>query len=32
VRRRLDQESLEELGELLPESTVRVLGMSWENF
>jgi cytidyltransferase-like protein len=31
VRKRLEQESLEELGDLLPESTVRVLGMSWEN-
>jgi cytidyltransferase-like protein len=31
VRKRLEQESPEELGDLLPESTVRVLGMSWEN-
>jgi citrate lyase synthetase len=30
VRKRLEQESLEELSDLLPESTVRVLGMSWE--
>jgi cytidyltransferase-like protein len=30
VRKRLEQETLEELSELLPESTVRVLGMSWE--
>jgi cytidyltransferase-like protein len=31
VRKRLEQESPEELADLLPESTVRVLGMSWEN-
>jgi cytidyltransferase-like protein len=31
VRKRLEQESLEELSDLLPESTVRVLGRSWEN-
>jgi citrate lyase synthetase len=31
VRKRLEQESMEELSDLLPESTVRVLGMSWEN-
>jgi cytidyltransferase-like protein len=30
VRDRLEQETLEELSDLLPESTVRVLGMSWE--
>jgi [citrate (pro-3S)-lyase] ligase len=30
VRKRLEQESIEELSDLLPESTVRVLGMSWE--
>jgi cytidyltransferase-like protein len=29
VRKRLEQESIEELRNLLPESTVRVLGMSW---
>jgi citrate lyase synthetase len=32
VRKRLEQESPEELRDLLPESTVRVLGMSWENW
>jgi hypothetical protein len=32
VRKRLEQESPEELADLLPESTVRVLGMLWENF
>jgi cytidyltransferase-like protein len=32
VRERLEQEPPEELSDLLPESTVRVLGMSWENF
>jgi [citrate (pro-3S)-lyase] ligase len=32
VRKRLEQESPEELSDLLPESTVRVLGMLWENF
>jgi cytidyltransferase-like protein len=30
VRRRLEQESIEELADLLPESTVRVLGRTWE--
>jgi cytidyltransferase-like protein len=29
VRKRLEQESIEELSDLLPESTMRVLGMNW---